>query len=48
MPYQFYNPHPKGTYILRMPHHWVACVDRVLYDTWDCRRTGVSKAWKIG
>lgn len=48
MPYQFYNPHPKGTYILRMPHHWVACVDGVLYDTWDCRLTGVSKMWEIG
>ena len=25
-----------GKYILSMPGHWTACIDGVIYDTWDC------------
>lgn len=27
--------HKKGTYILSVAHHVVACVDGIYYDTWD-------------
>ena len=25
-----------GKYILSMPGHWTACIDGVIWDTWDC------------
>ena len=31
----FAKEHPKGTYILKVAHHVVACVDGKYYDTWD-------------
>ena len=31
----FAKEHPKGTYILNVAHHVVACVDGKYYDTWD-------------
>ena len=38
---------PKGSYILRMAGHWSACVDGVIYDTWDCSEKCVYNAWEI-
>lgn len=32
----FAKDHPKGTYILNVAGHEVACVDGKYYDTWDC------------
>lgn len=32
----FAKDHPKGTYILNVANHEVACVDGKYYDTWDC------------
>ena len=43
----FCKEHPHGKYIVKMPRHWVACVDGVLYDTWDCSDEGVCDAWVI-
>lgn len=33
---QFAKAHPKGTFILSVANHVVACVDGKYYDTWDC------------
>lgn len=33
----FCQEHPKGKFILQMAGHWTACVNGVIYDTWDCR-----------
>ena len=27
-----------GKYILSMPGHWTACIDGVIWDTWDCSK----------
>ena len=32
---EFARKHKKGTYILNVANHEVACVDGVYYDTWD-------------
>ena len=37
----------KGSYILRMAGHLSACVDGVIYDTWDCSYKCVYNAWKV-
>lgn len=44
---RFCEQYPKGSYILRMAHHWTACVDGVIYDTWDCSDKCVYKAWQV-
>ena len=36
--YSFAKSFPKGRYILNMAHHWTACVDGVIYDTYDCSK----------
>jgi hypothetical protein len=43
----FTKLHPKGTYILKMAGHIVACVDGVILDTWDCTYRSVYTAWEI-
>ncbi len=43
----FCEEHPKGNYILDMGTHWTACVDGVIYDTWNCSGEQVEYAYKI-
>lgn len=43
----FANSYPKGRYILNMAGHWTACVDGVIYDTWDCRDKCVYTAYEL-
>ena len=45
--YNFAKSYPKGRYILNMAGHWSACVDGVIYDTWDCRDKCVYTAYKM-
>ena len=33
---KFCKLYPKGRYILCMANHLTACVDGIIYDTWDC------------
>ena len=42
---RFCKKFPNGSYILRMAGHWSACVDGVIYDTWDCSEKCVYNAW---
>ncbi len=44
---QFCKKYSKGNYILDMYDHWTACVDGVIYDTWDCSGEKVEYAYKI-
>lgn len=43
----FCKEHPTGKYILQMPRHWVACVNGMLYDTWDTTSQEVTEAWIV-
>ncbi len=45
--YNFAKSYPKGRYILNMAGHWTACVDGVIYDTWDCRDKCVYTAYQM-
>lgn len=44
---RFCESYSKGHYILRMAGHWTACIDGVIYDTWDCSDKCVYNAWLI-
>lgn len=44
---RFCKAYPRGRYILRMAGHWAACVDGVIYDTWDCSEKCVYRAFKF-
>ncbi len=44
---RFCEAYPIGSYILQMAHHLTACVDGVIYDTWDCSEKCVYRAWKV-
>lgn len=44
---RFTKQFPKGRYILNMAGHWSACVDGVIYDTWDCGEKCVYTAFKM-
>lgn len=37
----------KGTYILKVANHIVACVDSYYYDTWDCGDYAVYSYFKL-
>ena len=45
--YTFAKHYPKGRYILNMAGHWTACIDGVIYDTWDCRDKCVYTAYAM-
>ena len=45
--YRFTKQYPKGSYVLSMAGHLVACVDGVVYDTWNCMEKCVYTAYKI-
>lgn len=36
---------PKGTYIAKQAHHFVAVIDGVAHDTWDCTHKMVYGYW---
>lgn len=45
--YSFAQEHPEGTYILKVAHHVVACVDGNYYDKWDCGMKPMYGFYKI-
>ena len=45
---RFCDAYPKGRYVLQMANHLTACVDGIIYDTWDCSYKCVYRAWKVG
>ena len=44
---RFCKVYPKGNYILQMANHLTACVDGIIYDTWDCSEKCVYRAWRV-
>lgn len=44
---RFCKAYKKGSYILQMAGHWSACVDGVIYDTWDCSEKCVYRAFLV-
>ena len=44
---RFCEKYPQGTYILRMAHHITACINGVIYDTWNCSQKCVYMAWRL-
>lgn len=44
---EFAERHKKGTYILKVANHIVACVDGYYYDTWDCGDCAVYSYFKL-
>ena len=44
---EFCRKYPKGRYILDMESHWSACVDGIIYDTWDCSKKTVNFAYEV-
>lgn len=44
---EFCRKYPTGRYILDMESHWSACVDGIIYDTWDCSKNVVNFAYEI-
>lgn len=43
----FAESHPKGRYVLHMAHHMTACIDGVIYDTWDCTNKAITASWRV-
>ena len=43
----FCQQYPEGKFILQMAGHWTACVDGVIYDTWDCREKCVYSCYRV-
>lgn len=44
---EFAREHPTGRYILSSKEHWTACIDGVIYDTWDCREDELEEYFEI-
>ena len=44
---EFAREHPTGRYILSSDVHWTACIDGVIYDTWDCRGEMLAEHFEI-
>ena len=44
---RFAYENPFGRYVLQMAGHLTACVNGIIYDTWDCTQKCVYKSWKI-
>ena len=44
---QFADLHPKGRYVVSIKGHWTACIDGVIYDTWDCSKHMVLSYYHI-
>ena len=44
---EFCKKHSDGRFILDMNEHWSACVNGIIYDTWDCSNETVNFAYEI-
>lgn len=42
---EFALHHKEGTFVLRVAHHLVACVDGIFYDTWDSGQKSLYGYW---
>ena len=44
---EFAKLHPCGRFVISISGHWTACVDGIVYDTWDCCKEGVLSYYEI-
>lgn len=44
---EFARSHPVGRFVLSVSEHWTACIDSVVYDTWDCTDRVVLSYYEI-
>jgi hypothetical protein len=44
---EFAKLHPCGRYVISISEHWTACIDGIIYDTWDCSKAGVLSYYEI-
>ena len=44
---EFAKLHPCGRYVISILEHWTACIDGIIYDTWDCSKEGVLSYYEI-
>ena len=44
---EFAKLHPLGRYVLSILGHWTACIDGVIYDTWDCGEERVLSYYEV-
>lgn len=43
----FTKKFPTGRFVLNMAGHFTACINGIIYDTWDCSEKCVYSAWQI-
>lgn len=43
----FVRTHERGVYLITMPNHITACIDGVIYDTFDCTDRVMRCAWLV-
>jgi hypothetical protein len=44
---EFAKRHPFGRYVVSVSGHWTACIDGIVYDTWDCTDQKVLSYYEI-
>ena len=44
---KFARKNPRGRYVLSVSGHWTACIDGIIYDTWDCSNEEVLSYYEI-
>ena len=43
----FAKAHPRGRYVVSISGHWTACIDGIIYDTWDCGKESVLSYYEV-
>ena len=43
----FAKSHLKGRYVVSVSGHWTACIDGIIYDTWDCSKENVLSYYEV-
>ena len=44
---EFATANPRGRYVVSVSGHWTACIDGIIYDTWDCSEEKVLSYYEI-
>ena len=44
---EFAKAHPKGRYVVSVSGHWTACINGIVYDTWDCTKEEVLSYYEV-
>ena len=44
---EFSKSHSCGRFVVSISGHWTACIDGIVYDTWDCSKKGVLSYYEI-